>query len=103
MSTIAAFKLSLMDLCWRSNIPIDCGRYKAEYWTLMCSLSIMSFQRLLMKEAPLSDVTTAGTPNKANQWCKNPVAASEDEASLSGMHWRNLVERQMAVSIYLYP
>ena len=85
MSSNAALKLSLRPLCWRSNIPIDWGLYRAEYFTSMFNLDIMSLHRLAVKLAPLSDVTTDGTPYKLVQWCRKAVAASEDDGSFNGM------------------
>ena len=45
----------------------------------------MSFHRLAVKEAPLSDVTTEGKPSHGTQDWRKAEATSEDEASLSGM------------------
>ena len=61
----------------------------------------MSFHRLAVKLAPLSLVTTDGTPYRLVQWCKKAVAASEEDGSLKGIAWKFRVVRQMAVSKYL--
>ena len=45
----------------------------------------MSFQRLEMKLAPLSDVTREGQPNKLTQWVRKPVAASDEEQVFNGI------------------
>ena len=95
---MAAFKDSLIDLCCRSSIPTDCGRYRAEYWTLMFSFVIISFQRFEMKDAPLSEVTKLGTPKRANQLWRKAEAAASEVASLSGTAWTNLVVLQTQVS-----
>ena len=58
----------------------------------------MSFQKLEMKDAPLSEVTRLGTPNKANQWCRKAEAAASEVASRRGIAWVNLVVLQMQVS-----
>ena len=51
----------------------------------MFSLLNISFQRLAVKLAPLSDDTTEGRPYAAAHWCKKAVAASDDEASFKGI------------------
>ena len=61
----------------------------------------MSFQRLAVKEPPLSEVTTVGTPKKATQEFKKAVAAAWDEASVIGAACTNLVVLSTAVSRYL--
>ena len=38
MSTRAAFNESFSPLCWRSSMPMDSGRYKAEYLTLILQI-----------------------------------------------------------------
>ena len=66
------------------------------------SLSMTPFQRLDVNEAPLSEVMTEGTPMRGTYPCKKAVAASDEDASLRGQTWRNLVVLQMAVSRYLF-
>ena len=61
----------------------------------------MSFHRLEVKLAPLSEVTRLGTPKKLTQELRKPTAASDEEGSFSGIAWTNRVERHMAVSRYL--
>ena len=103
MSLMAALSESLMQRCCLSNIPTDCGLYKAAYWTLMLRLDIMSFHKLAVKDAPLSDVTTDGRPSHATHWCRKAEATSDDEASFNGIAVKNLVDLQIAVSRNLYP
>ena len=95
---MAAFNESFIDLCCLSSIPIACGLYDAEYWTLIFNFFIISFQKLEMKDAPLSEVTRLGTPNKASQWCRKAAAAASEVASRSGIAWVNRVVLHTQVS-----
>ena len=51
-----------------------------------------------MNDPPLSEVTKDGSPKKAAQWVRKAVAASEDEASLSGIACKKRVVLQIAVN-----
>ena len=82
---IADLSESFNGRCCLSKSPIDSGRYNAEYFTLTCNLSNIPFQMLLVKLAPLSDVTRDGRPNKATQWLRKAEATSEADASFKGI------------------
>ena len=80
-----------------------CGRYKAEYFTSICSFFIISFQRLAVKDPPESDDTTDGIPKKASHPWRNAVAAADAVASGKGIQWTNLVVLHIAVSKNFIP
>ena len=50
----------------------------------MFNFLIISFQMLAMSEAPLSEVTLAGTPKRDSQPWRKAEAASVEDASLRG-------------------
>ena len=61
----------------------------------------MSFQIPAMKDAPLSEVTTDGTPMRLTQPWRKAEAAASEVASDIGIACKFLVVRQMAVNRYL--
>ena len=64
----------------------------------MFNFDIIPFQMPATKEPPLSDVTSEGNPKKDVQEVRKAVAASDDEASRSGIACRNRLVLQIAVS-----
>ena len=63
----------------------------------------MSFQRLDVKDAPLSEVTRLGTPKRLTQWWRKAEAAADEDGSDKGIAWTKRVVLHTAVSRYLYP
>ena len=67
----------------------------------MFNFFIMSFQMLAMKEAPLSEVTLAGTPERDSQPWRKAEAASVEDASLRGRALKYLEDLHTQVRRYL--
>ena len=64
----------------------------------MLSLDIIPFQSPAINDPLLSEVSRDGNPKKEAQEVRKAVAASENEASRSGMACRNRLVPLMAVS-----